>query len=139
MVPVLQADAVSKHFGGVYALRNASFELQPGEVHALMGENGAGKSTLAKIMAGSLRPDNGSIRASGRIGMIYQELDLFPDLSIGENMVIRNPHFREGWFVNFRRVEAFCRPFLEQVALARPVRTAVSALSIAQMQLVAIA
>ena len=136
---VLEAEGVSKQFGGVYALSNVCFGLERGEVHALMGENGAGKSTLAKVMAGAVRPDAGAIRARGRIGMIYQELDLFPDLSIGENMVIRNPHFAEGWLVNFRRMEAFCRPFLEQVALDRPPRTPVSTLSIAQMQLVAIA
>src|SRR6266542_6815251 len=139
MPPVLEAEGVSKHYGGVYALRNARFDLQPGEVHALMGENGAGKSTLAKIMAGAVRPDSGAIRAGGRIGMIYQELDLFPDLSIGENMVIRNPHFQERWLVNFGRMEAFCRPFLEQVALGRAARTPLASLSIAQMQLVAIA
>ncbi len=153
MPPFLEAGKISKHYGGVYALREASFELRAGEVHALMGENGAGKSTMSKILAGSVRPDNGEIRIEGRpaaiasprdaqragIGMIYQELDLFPDLSIGENMVIGNLHFSERWFVHFRRVEAFCRPFLEQVGLDRPARTLVSALSIGQMQLVAIA
>jgi ABC-type sugar transport system ATPase subunit len=139
MPPVLEAEGVSKHFGGVYALKDVRFELQAGEVHALMGENGAGKSTLAKVMAGAVRPDTGVIRASGRMGMIYQELDLFADLSIGENMVIGNPHYAEGWIVNFRRLEGFCRPFLDQVSLDRPPRTMVSSLSIAQMQLVAIA
>ena len=139
MPPVLQAEGITKHYGGVYALRQVHFELLAGEVHALMGENGAGKSTLAKIMAGSLRADAGTVRASGRIGMIYKELDLFPNLSIGENMVIGNPHFRESWLVNFRRVEAFCRPFLDQVGLGCPARTPAGALSIAQMQLAAIA
>jgi ABC-type sugar transport system ATPase subunit len=151
--PFLQADKISKHYGGVYALREASFDLASGEVHALMGENGAGKSTLAKILAGSVRPDSGEIRIEGKpaviaspldsqragIGMIYQELDLFPDLSIGENIVIGNLHFAERWFVNFRRVESFCRPFLDQVGLEVPARTLISSLSIGQKQLVAIA
>jgi ABC-type sugar transport system ATPase subunit len=151
--PILEARNISKHYGGVYALREAGVDLQAGEVHALMGENGAGKSTLAKILAGSVRPDSGEIRIEGRaaaiaspldaqragVGMIYQELDLFADLTIGENIVIGNLHFAERWFVHFRRVEAFCRPFLEQVGLDRPARTPVSSLSIGQMQLVAIA
>jgi len=150
---LLEAGKISKHYGGVYALREAGFELQAGEVHALIGENGAGKSTLSKIIAGSVRPDNGVIRIDGRpaaisspldaqragIGMIYQELDLFPDLSIGENLVIGNLHFAESWFVNFRRIESFCRPFLEQVGLDLPASTSVTALSIGQMQMVAIA
>jgi ABC-type sugar transport system ATPase subunit len=150
---LLEAEKISKHYGGVYALREASFELTAGEVHALMGENGAGKSTLAKVIAGSVRPDAGVIRIDGRpaaisspldsqragIGMIYQELDLFPDLSIGENLVIGNLHFAERWFVSFRRIESFCRPFLEQVGLDLQASTPVSALSIGQMQLVAIA
>jgi ABC-type sugar transport system ATPase subunit len=150
---LLEIEKISKHYGGVYALREANFELQAGEVHALMGENGAGKSTLAKVIAGSVRPDAGVIRMDGRtaaisspldsqragIGMIYQELDLFPDLSIGENLVIGNLHFAERWFVNFRRIESFCRPFLEQVGLDLPASTPVTSLSIGQMQLVAIA
>src|SRR6478672_6256766 len=151
--PFLEAAKISKHYGGVYALREASFQLEAGEVHALMDENGAGKSTLAKIIAGSVRPDSGEIRIEGRpasiaspldaqragIGMIYQELDLFPDLTIGENLVIGNLHFAERWFVHFRRIEQFCRSFLEQVGLDLPASTPVTALSIGQMQLVAIA
>jgi len=153
MPSLLQAEKISKHYGGVYALRDVSFELARGEVHALMGENGAGKSTLAKVIAGSVRADSGEIRIEGRmerilspldaqrlgIGIIYQELDLFPDLTIGENIVIANLNFHERWGVNFRRVEAFCRPFLDQVGLGRSARTPVRALSIGEQQLVAIA
>jgi ABC-type sugar transport system ATPase subunit len=144
---VLAATDISKHYGGVYALRNARFEVRAGEVHALMGENGAGKSTLARILAGSTRADGGTISIEGKaihiaspvdaqrlgIAIIYQELDLFPSLTVGENFVIGNLH------ASGRRVEDFCRPFLDQVGLDCGVRKRVSELPIGQRQLLAIA
>lgn len=150
---LLDVAHVEKHFGGVAALRGASLEVRPGEVHALMGENGAGKSTLARIVAGAVRADAGSFRVGGRtvaisspldaqrlgIGIIHQELDLFPNLSAGENMVIGNLWFREGAWARFERMEAFCRPFLEQVGLACNIRQPAASLSIGQRQLLAIA
>ena len=150
---LLEADGVSKHYGGVAALRDARFALASGEVHALIGENGAGKSTLAKIIAGAVRADRGSIAMDGQpvaigspldaqrlgIGIIYQELDLFPHLTVAENMAIGNLRLREGRLVRFRRMEAFCRPYLEQVGLSCGLRQMVVSLSIGQMQLLAIA
>ena len=153
MADILQAEGITKHYGGVYALKGANFSLRGGEVHALIGENGAGKSTFARILAGAARADGGTIHAHGSrvelaspldaqrlgIGMIYQELDLFPNLTAGENMVIGNLHFPEGRMVNFRRMEEFCRPFLRQVGLTCEIATPAAALSIGQMQLLAIA
>ena len=150
---LLQATRVNKHFGGVRALRDAHLELSAGEVHALMGENGAGKSTLAKVLAGSVRPDTATIAIEGRpvsiaspldaqrlgIGIIYQELDLFPNLTAGENLVIGNLRFRERGLVNFRRMETFCRPFLDQVGLPISAHRPVASLSIGERQLLAIA
>ena len=135
---LLSADGVDKHFGGVAALRGASLELLPGEVHALMGENGAGKSTMARILAGILRADSGNFRIDGQpvaitspldaqrlgIGIIHQELDLFPNLTVGENMVIGNLRFREGRWAHFGRMETFCRPYLDQVGPHRERATA---------------
>jgi ABC-type sugar transport system ATPase subunit len=150
---LLEVSGVDKHFGGVAALRGASLEVSDGEVHALMGENGAGKSTLARIVAGAVRADAGSFRVDGRtvtiaspldaqrlgIGIIHQELDLFPNLSAGENMVIGNLCFHEGRWARFRRMETFCRPFLEQVGLACSVHQPAASLSIGHRQLLAIA
>src|ERR1051325_8560674 len=153
MPDLLEARDISKHYGGIAALKGARFSLRAGEVHALMGENGAGKSTLAKIIAGSVHPDSGQILLDGQpismtspmdaqrhgVGIIYQELDLFPNLTAGENIVIRNLHFHEGGLNNAKRIEAFCRPFLDQVGLDCDSRTRTSSFSIGRLQLLAIA
>ncbi len=153
MPDLLRAEGIGKRYGGVCALRNASLALAAGEAHALVGENGAGKSTLAKVIAGSVRPDAGRILIDGEpasirnpldaqrlgIGIIYQELDLFPHLSIGENIVVGNLSFPETALVDFRKVDDFCRPFLERVGLRRRPRELLSRLSIGQAQLVALA
>ncbi len=152
-VPLLVAEKIEKHFAGVYALRGASLEVLEGEVHVLMGENGAGKSTLAKVLAGVVRPDAGEIRLRGQpldlrtpleaqrlgIGIVFQELDLFPHLSVAENMVIGHAKIEHGPFVNVSAMEAFCRPFLEQVGFTRRSSTMLGELPVGQMQLVAIA
>ncbi len=153
MSDLLLAENISKHYGGVAALRNANFILRAGEVHALVGENGAGKSTLSKILAGSVRADAGVILIDGEparfaspvdaqrhgIGIIYQELDLFPHLSVGENMMIGNLRFGARRWIRFGEIERFCRPYLEQVGLDRSVREMAGRLPIGQMQLLAIA
>jgi ribose transport system ATP-binding protein len=97
---LLEASDVSKHYGAVVALKSASLQVKPGEVHALMGANGAGKSTLVKILTGGVRPDGGVIQVRGserqahspaearRGGLVsvYQEPALIPDLDIGSNL-----------------------------------------------------
>jgi rhamnose transport system ATP-binding protein len=98
--PLLSVSSIEKSFPGVRALSGVAFDVEAGEVHALLGENGAGKSTLIKIVSGVFRPDHGSIRVDGRelqldrpddarragIATIYQELLLFPELSVAENV-----------------------------------------------------
>jgi rhamnose transport system ATP-binding protein len=102
MQPILALEGVSKSFAGVKALKDVSFDVRPGEVHALMGENGAGKSTLIKVIAGVHAPDSGEIRVNGElvrfatprearaagIATVYQELLLFPELSVAENIYL---------------------------------------------------
>ncbi len=99
---LLDAVGISKAFAGVRALKQVSFDLRPGEVHALVGENGAGKSTLIKIMTGAERADAGTIAVAGRaahdldphasralgIAAIYQQPAIFPDLTVAENIAL---------------------------------------------------
>lgn len=104
---------ISKAFNGVYALKDASFECNRGEVHALLGENGAGKSTLLKVLSGAYKADSGKINIFGEtvqinspkdamelgIGTVYQELTTIPDLSVSENIFIgRIPRKKSGMF-----------------------------------------
>lgn len=98
--PVLSLHQIGKSFPGVKALDNVSFDVRAGEVHALLGENGAGKSTLIKIISGVHQPNTGSIQIDSNtvtidspgaaqksgIATIYQELLLYPELSVAENI-----------------------------------------------------
>jgi ABC-type sugar transport system ATPase subunit len=154
MSELLRLDRISKHFDGTQALAEVSLSVLAGEVHALVGENGAGKSTLGKIIAGVVRPDSGEIFLEGvpaglrnpldaqrrGIGIIFQELDLFPHLTVAENIVIGNVQAERGIFVRQEAMDRFCAPLLEQVGLSHcSPRRMVRDLSLAQMQLVAIA
>jgi ABC-type sugar transport system ATPase subunit len=153
MPPVLEARNISKRFQGTQALRNVNFALDEGEVHALMGENGAGKSTLAKIFAGVVVPDAGEIFVCGKkvlidhplraqqlgIGIVFQELDLFPHLTVAENIAIANPAAHENIVVRKRNLGAWCSTYLQEVKLDVPPDRLLSDLSIGQVQRVAIA
>ena len=99
---LLEARDVSKHFGGVTALDSANFSCRGGEIHALLGANGAGKSTLVKILSGVQSADSGEIRLGGKpvslsspadaaahgVATVFQELSLFPHLTVAENVMI---------------------------------------------------
>ncbi len=125
--PLLQLTKVHKRFPGVHALQGVDFEVRPGEIHALLGENGAGKSTLIKIVSGVYRPDAGEIRIDGEpvsfanprdaqlrgIDTVYQELSLYPDLTVAENIFLGHaPRRRLGplsvidWQAMFERSRA---------------------------------
>ncbi len=106
----LVLEDVAKSFGPVAALRSGSLTVQPGSIHALVGENGAGKSTLVKIVAGVHRRDAGVFRLGGEdvdfgstaeskkagVAVIYQEPTLFPDLSVTENIFMGRQPLRAG-------------------------------------------
>jgi rhamnose transport system ATP-binding protein len=108
---LLELENISKEFPGVRALEDVRFAVEAGEVHALLGENGAGKSTLIKVISGVYRPDAGTIRLDGNvvhinsphesqsmgIATIYQELSLYPELTVAENIFMGHaPRRREG-------------------------------------------
>lgn len=150
---LIRAENICKHYDGAQALRNATLSVMAGEVHALMGENGAGKSTLSKIIAGAVRANTGTIYWDGQpvtihnpvdaqrlgIAMIFQELDLFPNLTVAENLVVGNVRLESKRWVDFRELDEFCQPFLESAGVRHSPRERLGSLPIAQMQLVAIA
>lgn len=150
---VLAASGIVKEFPGVRALDGVHLRARRGRLLALLGENGAGKSTLMNILAGVLRPDAGSIVLDGRevrladprdaqrqgIGMIFQELNLVPNLSVAENVFLgREPVGRNG-LIDYSRLHADTRALLKRVDLDVAPETPVGHLRVAQQQVVEIA
>ena len=127
--PVLELRGITKRFPGVLANDSVDFDLQRGEIHALLGENGAGKSTLMNILYGLYRPDEGEILLKGKhvsfssakeaieagIGMVHQHFMLIPVMTVAENIVLGHEPVRGGVFLDERaarrRVEAVARTF----------------------------
>lgn len=151
--PAIACTRIGKRYGGVRALHDVSWELRAGEVHALCGENGAGKSTLARIFAGIARPDSGEILLGGRavawsgpeearrsgIGIILQELDLFPNLTVAENVALGNPVLEAAHWVSFQRLGQAVAPFLREAGVPVEPGAMLGDLNVSQWQLVAIA
>ncbi len=153
MPPVLQLTNVAKSFGAVRALRGVSFDLQPGEVHALLGENGAGKSTLIKVITGAHAPDAGTMEVGGEtvehltparahalgIVCIYQQPALFPDLSVAENIALRLGKTSAVHLVRWPERRAQAAKLLHRIGADIDPDTEVRALSMPEQQLVEIA
>ena len=152
MANFLELHAISKHFGGVVALRYVDLSLAAGEVHCLVGENGSGKSTLIKIISGVLRPEpGGRIVIEGRehphlnpvqstacgIQVIYQDLSLFPNLTVAENISIAS-HLGAPRAVNWRTLRTTAEAAMARVGASLDPDARVEDLSIANRQLVAI-
>jgi rhamnose transport system ATP-binding protein len=153
MTALLSARGISKQFAGVDVLSDIDFDLDKGEIHALLGENGAGKSTLAKIIAGVHRPTRGTLSLNGReievpsphaaqnlgITLIHQEPISFPDLSVAENLVLGReaggPLSRVPWAA----MVAEARRLMDQLGVRLDVTRAMRGLSIADQQMVEIA
>ena len=154
MTALVELSGISKSFAGVAVLKDVTFDVGPGEVHALLGENGAGKSTLIKIMAGVHAPNAGEIKVDGSavrfasprearkagIAVVYQELLLFPQLTVAENIFIG--HAPRGGLggLDWERMRVRARALLE--SLDSPdldVDDYVGALSVANRQRVEIA
>ncbi|HWK65117.1 MAG TPA: sugar ABC transporter ATP-binding protein [Rhizobiaceae bacterium] len=150
---LLSVEALTKHFAGVTALSDVSLDVRRGEILGLLGENGAGKSTLLKILSGVLPPSSGHIVFDGEpfspadpndarqrgIVTIYQELSLIPTLTVAENIFIGRAPVGPFGLVNWRRMERESRAIIARVGLSIDPKTPVSALSVAEQQLVEIA
>ena len=150
---LLAVEGLTKHFAGVTALNDVSLEVRRGEILGLLGENGAGKSTLLKILSGVQPPSSGRIVFDGaefkpsdpqdskRAGIvtIYQELSLIPTLTVAENIFIGRAPTGPLGLVNWRKMVEASRQIIGRVGLTIDPRTPVSALSVAEQQLVEIA
>ena len=151
---LLSLTGVSKEFPGVKALNNVHFDLNKGEVHAIVGENGAGKSTLMKILSGIYKKDTGDIVYLGNhvnvkspleaqklgISIIHQELNLMPDLTVAQNIFIGREDRRKGrLFLDDRKLNKAAKALLEELDLVLDPRQKVGELTIAKQQMVEIA
>ena len=151
---ILVMKDITKEFPGVKALDNVNFEVERGEIHALVGENGAGKSTLMNVLSGTYPYGTytGDIIYDGEecrfhtlrdseekgIVIIHQELALIPELSIGENMFLGNE--RKGRFgIDWDRTFHEARTHLDQVGLKDDEHTLIKDIGTGKQQLVEIA
>ncbi len=150
---LIHLDGISKSFGGVRALDDVSFGIRKGEIHAVVGENGAGKSTLMKILAGVYMPDGGRLVLDGQevflasplearkygISIVYQELSLFPDLSIAANLYLGQEIRNSFGIVNGRAMADGARAALAAVGVKLGPDRTVDSLTLGERQLVEIA
>ncbi len=149
---ILQVQNLSKSFLGVKALDNIQFDLQKGEIHALMGENGAGKSTFMKILMGLLKPDSGEIIFEGEvlksnnvhenlqkgISMIHQEILVVPELTVAQNIFLGRETNYRSW-LNDKAINQKAQEILDAIGIKINAQTKIKNLSIAEMQMVEIA
>lgn len=149
----LQMQHISKTFPGVVALDDVSFALRKSEVHILLGENGAGKSTLMKILSGAYQKTAGQILLNNQeveiknpkhaqdlgIGIIYQELNLVPQLSAAENIFLGREPMRLPGLIDRKTMEREAARLLNELGIAIEVRRPVRELSIAAQQMVEVA
>jgi ABC-type sugar transport system ATPase subunit len=153
ILDMIRLETISKRFGGVLALDDVSFSIAKGEIHAVVGENGAGKSTLMKILAGVYQPDHGSIylrdeavqisdplqaRELG-VSIVFQELNLFPHLSVSAN-IFANRELQTGLgLLNSRKMNRETKNILNLMGVHLKPDDKVGDLSVGEKQLVEIA
>lgn len=147
---MLQLKDITKSFGGVKALRGVDLEVRAGEIHALLGENGAGKSTLMKVISGAHQADSGTLVMNGEhiphnnphiaqlygISIIYQEFSLVPELSVAENIFLGKT---TGRWLKWKKMNQEAAELIHSLGFDMDVTKKVSALSVAEQQVVEIA
>jgi len=153
--PRLKVEGLTKSFFGVQVLHGVSFEAHGGRVLGVVGENGSGKSTTMNVLTGILQGEGGTIQLEGRtfaprsrreseaagIAFIQQELNIFPNLTVAENLFLLHPPRRLGWLplISRRRMHARARELLQQVSLSVAPTTPANSLSAGERQLLEVA
>lgn len=144
---------IDKHFSGVHALKNVSFELKAGEVHALMGENGAGKSTLMKVLCGIHSRDGGTIELFGEkvnfsntresqaagIGIIHQELNMMNHLTVAQNIYIGREPMKNGIYIDDKKMEEDAAALFKRIGIKIDPSVTLGTLTVGKQQMVEIA
>ena len=152
MAELLRMEGVSKSFPGVQALKDVHFEVQSGEVHALIGENGAGKSTLMKCLTGIYEPEEGTITFKGEpwhvnnpkeamdkgISIIHQELNLMPALTVAQNIFIGREPRKMSFVLDDKKMRRETLKLMERIDFYLDPDVEVGTLTVAQMQMVEI-
>lgn len=146
-------NGIQKHFGGTYALRDVSLNIERGEIVALLGENGAGKSTLIKILGGIYKADEGHVLIDGKpyahrpggfgerqsVAFIHQDLGMIEWMTVAENIALALGYARKRGLINWADVDAFAARALAKVGCDFDPSTRVQNLSRTEKSLVAIA
>ena len=150
---VVSVRQASKVYPGTQALRDVDFDVRRGKVNVLVGENGAGKSTLMKIIAGVEQPTQGEIRVDGRavrlastadaarhgIGIVFQELNLFPNMTIAENIFIGREKTRFGFDIDGGKQRSLAAELMHRLEHDNAPYALVGDLRIGEQQIVEIA
>lgn len=145
---ILEMIKIDKVFPGVKALDQVDFMVKRGEVHCLIGANGAGKSTLMKILSGAYKEDGGKIIFDGKqlswhgtearrkegISVIYQELSLFSELTVGENVYINN-YPKKGGKIDWKKVYEDTQKLADSLNIRIDAKARITDLNIGQRQL----
>ncbi|BAB49027.1 sugar ABC transporter ATP-binding protein [Mesorhizobium japonicum] len=149
MEPIVRLENVTKNYRGVPAVKNVSFDLRKGEIHALLGENGAGKSTLTKIIAGVVDATSGKMFHKGReiayasphaaleagIAMVFQETSLVPSMTVAQNLYLGTEKFLN----RLRGTYIAAQQFLQSLNFPVDPNAMVATLGAAKRQMVEIA
>jgi ribose transport system ATP-binding protein len=128
---ILDIQGIAKSYGATVAVRRVSFDIEPGELHALLGENGAGKSTIVKVLSGIVAPDTGTLTLDGRaytpadpmaaraagVSTAFQELSLLPNLSVAENLMLPRQAKGKAGLVSVKASEARAAAMLAEYGL----------------------
>lgn len=157
MNDILVLDKINKSFPGVHALKDMSFSIREGEVHAICGENGAGKSTLMKVVTGVHKEDSGNIILNGKkvkisdpneafhlgISIMYQETSLFPEMTILENLYLNHEISKKKFgflkILDYTTMEEKVNNIFKSLNSSLNLHTKVKDIGMAQKQLVEIA